>query len=178
MLNNQTSRTNIMVKAALLTALSVILTRFFSVMILPTVRVGFGSIPLGMAGIMFGPVVGGVVGFVSDIIGVLILPQGAFHPGFTLSSILQGVIPGLIFLMIRKTAGTKDLITFKRIFATEVIVQLIIGVFLNTIWLSGLYGKGFFVLLPNRLINITLALAVNTVISYNLLKQLYRYQIA
>ncbi len=172
------NKTAIMVKAALLVALSVILTRFLAIMVTPTIRVGFGSIPVGMAGIMFGPIIGGMVGFLADIIGVLINPMGSFHPGFTLSSVLQGLIPGLIFLGFKKASAKTEVITFQKIFAAEFITQLIVGVCLNTFWLTSLYGKGFFVLLPARLVNIALALTINTVITYTLLKQLYKYRLA
>lgn len=94
--------TSVLVKASILAAISVVLTRALSIMVplggLPALRVGFGSIPLIMAGMMFGPVVGGVVGVVADLVGVMMNPMGgSFFPGFTLSSALYGVISGLMF---------------------------------------------------------------------------------
>lgn len=99
-------RTNVIVKAGFLATVSVVLTRFFSLMLLlgglPALRVGFGSIPLIMAGMMFGPVVGGITGVVSDIVGYMINPMGgAFFPGFTLSAALYGIISGLLFKKIK-----------------------------------------------------------------------------
>lgn len=98
--------TKVLVKASLLTAISIILTRFFSYMIplggLPALRVGFGTIPLIIGGMMFGPIVGGVIGAVSDIVGYMINPMGgAFFPGFTLTAALYGVFAGILFKKIK-----------------------------------------------------------------------------
>lgn len=94
--------TSVLVKAALLAAVSIILTRFFSYMIpiggLPALRIGFGNIPLIIAGMMLGPVVGGVVGVISDLVGFMINPMGGmFFPGFTLTAALYGIISGVLF---------------------------------------------------------------------------------
>lgn len=94
--------TKVLVKAGFLATVSIVLTRFFSLMIplggLPALRVGFGSIPLIMAGMMFGPVVGGITGIVADVVGYMINPMGGtFFPGFTLTAALYGIISGLLF---------------------------------------------------------------------------------
>lgn len=119
--------TKTLVASSLLTAISIILTRVFAIMVplggLPALRVGFGEIPLMITGILFGPIAGGLAGAASDLIGVLINTQGAFFPGFTLSSILWGVIPGLFYTIIRKT---KPKFNFN-IINTIVILLLAIG---------------------------------------------------
>lgn len=94
--------TQVVVKAALLAAASIILTRFFSYMIplggLPALRIGFGNVPLIIAGMMLGPVAGGIVGVVSDLVGFMINPMGGMYfPGFTLTAALYGVISGILF---------------------------------------------------------------------------------
>ena len=80
--------TSVLVKAGFLATVSIVLTRFLSIMLLlgglPALRVGFGNIPIIMSGMMFGPVVGGLTGVVADIVGYLINPMGGtFFPGFT-----------------------------------------------------------------------------------------------
>lgn len=103
--NKRRIATSIIVKASLLATISIILTRFLSPMIplggVPALRIGFGSIPLILSGMMFGPVVGAITGVVADLAGVLINPQGSFFPGFTLSSALFGVISGLLFFKLK-----------------------------------------------------------------------------
>ncbi|MGF7058734.1 folate family ECF transporter S component [Brassicibacter mesophilus] len=120
--------TRTLVGASLLTGISIILTRAFSVILplagLPALRFGFGEIPLAVTGILFGPLAGGLSGAVADILGVIINPQGAFFPGFTLSSILWGVIPGIIYKLIRKRMFR---INFN-IINTSVLIGLAFGV--------------------------------------------------
>ncbi len=98
--------TSVLVKASLLTAISIVLTRFFSYMIplggMPALRIGFGNVPLIAAGMMFGPLVGGAVGVVADLIGYVLNPMGgAYFPGFTVSAALYGVLSGLLFKRFR-----------------------------------------------------------------------------
>jgi ECF transporter S component (folate family) len=98
--------TTVIVKAALLAAASIVLTRFFSYMIplggLPALRIGFGTVPLIIAGMMLGPLAGGIVGVVSDLTGFLINPMGSmFHPGFTVTAALYGVLSGVLFKKIK-----------------------------------------------------------------------------
>ena len=99
--------TSVLVKAGLLAALSIVFTRVFSFMIplagLPALRIGFGTLPITISGILFGPLVGGLVGMVSDLVGFMINPMGgSYFPGFTLSAALEGIIPGLLFYWIKK----------------------------------------------------------------------------
>ncbi len=85
---------------ALLVALAVVLTRFASVRIaiggVEGIRLGFGALPIIMAGVYFGPLAGGVVGAVADVVGFFLSPMGAYMPHFTLTSALTGAIPGLV----------------------------------------------------------------------------------
>ncbi|MDH8677225.1 folate family ECF transporter S component [Fusibacter bizertensis] len=102
MQKKRTISTSAIVKAALLATISIVLTRFLSLMLvlggLPALRVGVGSIPLIMSGMMFGPVVGGITGVVADIVGYMINPMGGtYFPGFTVSAALYGVIAGILF---------------------------------------------------------------------------------
>ena len=87
--NNMDIRT--VVKAGSLVAISIVMTRFVSIMVpiggAQGLRISFGEVPIILAGYMFGPVVGGITGIAADILGMLINPQGPYYPGFTISSI-------------------------------------------------------------------------------------------
>ncbi len=104
--NKKIIDTRALVGASLLTAISIVLTRVFSIILpiagLPALRIGFGEIPILISGIIYGPLLGGITGAIADLIGVMVNPQGAFFPGFTLSSILWGVIPGVLYSLIKK----------------------------------------------------------------------------
>lgn len=143
----------VLARAAILTALSVILTRFFSIMLTENLRIGLGTLPIMLSGFMFGPVVGGITGFVADAVGVLINPMGSFHPGFTLSSILQGLLPGLVSMFLMKD---KKKLTMSALILSIVLVYLGVHLLLNTLWLSQLFGNAFLVVLPTRVLKVVL----------------------
>jgi ECF transporter S component (folate family) len=133
---------------ALMATVSIILTRFFSFMLLNnTIRISFGDVPIILAGIFLGPVAGAVTGVVSDLLGILIRAQGGFFPGFTLSAALTGFIPGLFFMNYKLESNL-----LVRIISAVLITDIIVSLGLNTLWLSIMFGKAFLVLLPARLI--------------------------
>ncbi len=99
--NKEVFSVRILVITALLIAISIILTRFFSIS-MPTLRIGFGDVPVILGGMFFGPLVGAVTGALSDFIGYLINPMGGtYFPGFTVSAALRGAIPGFLFIVMR-----------------------------------------------------------------------------
>lgn len=98
--------TKTLTSLSFLTAVSIILARIFGLVIpivgFPALKINFSNIPLILAGISYGPIAGFLSGAIADIIGYMINPQGgAYFPGFTLSSALAGMIPGLIYKLIR-----------------------------------------------------------------------------
>ena len=54
-----------------------------------------------LIGMFFGPLAGGISGLVADLVGATVFPQGAFFPGFTISSMLWGIIPGVFYSIIK-----------------------------------------------------------------------------
>lgn len=167
-----------LVRAAFLTAISIVLTRFLSVTLpitgLPAIRVGFGRAPIVMSGLLFGPILGGITGAAADVIGMLINPTGVYHPGFTISAILDGVIPGLLAILYRRRAKHANYFTVGRIFTAEFILTILNSIILNTLWLTQLLGRAYMILLPARLINALVNLPIQTFIVYTLLKYLGR----
>lgn len=94
-----------LVASALFVAISVILAQFrFYIPLFgfPSVRFSISEIPIFLAGSLFGPIYGAMVGFASDIISFMLTSSGAYHFGFTLNAILVGFIPGVVFYLIRK----------------------------------------------------------------------------
>ena len=128
------------VYVAFLVALDVILTRFLSIQT-QFLRIGFGILPVAVAGIAFGPLWGGVCGTLGDVLGMLVYPSGAFFPGFTVTAMLTGVIFGL---MVHKSPS------FLRIIAASAAVCVLLNLLLDTLWLDVLYGSGYLAILPAR----------------------------
>ena len=81
-----------LVTMGLLVALQIILSRFFSINAW-NFKIGFSFLPIAVAGMLFGPLVGGMTGFVADFIGSLM--QFGFNPFFCPPPILYGLFGGL-----------------------------------------------------------------------------------
>ena len=87
--------TRAMASCALLAALSVVLARFIVPMPNETTRFSIEAVPIFLAGMLFGPVAGGLVGFTADLVGCLFSGYG-YNPLFCVPPILYGVTAGLL----------------------------------------------------------------------------------
>ncbi len=155
-----------LVLASFLAALNIILTRFASIMLAGgSIRLGFGSIPLILSGILLGPFGGALTGVVSDLLGVLILSQGAFHPGFTLSSALTCIIPGLVVMI-----HPKKRFSFTTIAISNILVYVVISLGLNSYWLSQLFGDAFIAVMAGRALAQGIVTVISTFLIYGLCK--------
>lgn len=155
-----------LVVASLLAGLSIILTRFASIMLAGgTIRLGFGSLPLILSGIVLGPFAGALTGIVSDLLGVLIMSQGSFHPGFTLSAALTGMIPALVVM-----ASPKKKFSFATIAIANLLVYVVVSLGLNSYWLSQLFGRAFIVLVSGRALAQGIVAVISTFLIYGLCK--------
>ncbi|MCI8390536.1 MAG: folate family ECF transporter S component [Roseburia sp.] len=150
---------------AMFAAIAVVLG-MFSVEIGPYIRIGFSSIPNGLVSYLFGPVAGSLFAGTLDIIKYVIKPSGAFFPPMTLVTMLAGLIYGCMYY--------KKSITLPRVLAAKFLVMLICNVILNTLCLSMLYGKGFFVLLPARALKNLIMWPVDSLVFYTVAKALER----
>lgn len=152
--------------AALFVSLSIILTRYASIMPLPSIRIGFGSLPIQVAGIFLGPLAGAAVGLIADPLGYILNPIGTYHLGFTLSSVLNGFIPGLLVLYMKRYLRKQQKGLSKHSFlwvslATTFILTIVCSALLNTLWLSQLLGSDYTVLLVGRLPAVMLTAVVH-----------------
>ena len=98
------------------------------------------------AAIMFGPVEAAIVYSLGDLIGALILPFGPYHPGFTICAAVMGFLFGL-FLNKRPLeifGGSfewKAIRFFPNMLVPVLINCLVLGLVVNTLWVSQLYGS-------------------------------------
>ena len=130
-----------LVLLALLTALYIVLERFLSFSMW-NMRIGFAFAALAIAGMVCGPLSAGLVGALGDILGMMLFPSGPYFPGFTLNAFLTGAVFGLF---LHKTQNKE------RIFCAVAINQLVLSLFLQTLWISITYGASYKALLPTRL---------------------------
>lgn len=167
---NRKMTTRTIVLGGLLVAISIVLTRMFGFMIFDgTVRISFGNVPIALSGIILGPFAGFLVGAIADILGIMVVSHhGTPHLGFTLSSALQGLIPALILYKPYNNENiTKTKLSILIILST-VISSVVVSLGLNTLWLSQLQGKAFFVLLPNRIAS-TILIGAGSIVILNTL---------
>lgn len=147
-----------LVLCGLMAALAIVLSIVASISIGPYVKIGFSGIPNRIVEFLFGPVVGCIFGGALDLLKFMIKPDGPFFFGFTFNVMLAGLIYGC--LLYHKP------LSIKRIVIAEFLVKLIVNCGLNTLWISTLYGKAFFVLLPMRLLKNVIMLPIDSAIVF------------
>ena len=150
-------KTKSLVTMAVLLSLAVVLG-FISIQVTESLRVGFAFLPNALAGQLFGPVGGMVVGGLADILKYLVKPTGPFFPGFTISGILGGLIYGLV--LFRKP------VALPRIILCHVLIGVFVNMLLNTYWLTLLYGNSFLAIWPARIVSNLITLPVNIMLHF------------
>ena len=138
-MNHFTSRT--LALSGVLIALNVVLSRFVSIPVGNSLRISVAQIPVILAGIWFGPVIGGLTGMIGDLIGTAINGY-APNPFITFSATLVGVIPALLAPYIRKNAEN-SFNRFLRFLPVIALTMLITSQGLTTLGLSVMYGMPF-----------------------------------
>ena len=141
--------------AAMLTAVAVILG-FFKIPITSLIEIRFQSIPVKLAGMLMGPFVGGTVGILTDVLSYLVRPTGAFFPGFTITSLVTGVIFALFLY--------KKPFSMFRVAMAELTTGLLCSMLLNTLWLSILYKTPYLTTFMARLPKELVMLPINILI--------------
>ena len=101
--------TKVMAYCALLTALSVVLARLVIPMPNAFTRFSIEAVPIFLAGMLFGPLPGALVGFAADFIGCLFSGYG-YNPLFCVPPILYGLAGGLLTLITGKKTNLVALI--------------------------------------------------------------------
>lgn len=123
-----------------------------------SLKVGITVLPVILAAVLYGPVYGGMVGAIADLLPALLFPKGPFVIWFTLIGALFGVIPGLFFL---KNQAPKP----KRLLLAIATGQLICSVLLNTFLLMNLYGLPYQIIYV-RLLNQAIMIPIYSILTY------------
>lgn len=119
-----------------LIALNVVLSRIITI---PGI-ISFGGFPIIFGGVVFGPIVGGIVGAVGDIVSFIVRPTGAFMPHFVLTSALTGIIPGVLTKALRNDLDNPKL---WKIFIAILVGQVITSVIMVPYFRQILFGHPF-----------------------------------
>ncbi len=142
----------------------------FTVNVSDLLKIGFSFLPIAAAGALFGPVVGGVVGAVGDVLGYFIRPTGPYFPGFTLDAFVSGFLYGLV--LYRKAVKPV------RTVAAKVLVTLAVNMLLNPFWLMILYGKAFFAVFTARIATNLAMIPIDAAMLFGMLKILEKSRVA
>lgn len=139
----------------MLVAFDVIFSRVLAINVL-TFKVGIGFAAIAVCAMLYGPVWAGICAALSDIIGALLFPTGAYFPGFTVTAALVGVIFGLLLYKKRPD--------FKRAFLAALCVGVCVTMLANTAMISFVYGPKFWPLFVTRLAEFGVMLALQTAV--------------
>lgn len=123
-----------LVGMALLIAMAILFRRVLTIH-LPIGIVSLAGFPIIMAGFLYGPVSGAIVGAVSDVLGFPLWPTGAYSPFFTLTSALTGFIPALFVHKVRARQQISLWMILIAIFTGQFITKvLLVPYFLNILF--------------------------------------------
>ena len=131
-----------------------------------TIKISFTAIPIALAAMLYGPVPAAIIGALTDIIGFMLMPKGAYMPGFTISMILIGIVYGIAFY------GEK--ITLPRVVIAQVINSVFINLLLGSVWFVVFYGFQFGAALTTRGIAESVMLPLNIALIFVVLKAAQR----
>ena len=131
---------------ALLAAVSIVLARLVIPMPNETTRFSLEAIPIFIAGMLFGPLPGALVGFVADFVGCLFSGYG-YNPLFCVPPVLYGLCAGLFRPMLAKKTSP---LTIALAFLPSITLGSILY---QSATLAYIYGKGAF--LPNFLLKLS-----------------------
>lgn len=136
---------------ALLVALNIILTRIFSVRVsfegIEGIRIGFGTLPVILAGVLLGGKQGFITGVIGDIIGFELNPTGFYLPTFTLVAGLNGMIAPLLI-----SRFCNGMISFKKLVIVIGINNIITSLILTPFLLQLHFGIPVIVTMPGRVV--------------------------
>ena len=81
---------------SMLIAVSIVLSRLLGFYATESLRVSFEYFPIILAGIIFGPIAGAVVGGLSDLLGSVLFSGMGFFPPLIVGPIMAGLLSGLL----------------------------------------------------------------------------------
>ena len=136
-MKKQVFNTKSLVAASLLSAVSIILSRFCVIYFTDSLRLSFGNIPILITGFLFGPVAGALVGAVTDILGSALFSGFGWYPPLTVTPVLIGLIAGLFRPLVMKNRR------FLPILGSTLTANGLGTILWSTFALSRLYGTPF-----------------------------------
>lgn len=154
---------------ALLAAISVVLARLIIPMPNASTRFSIEAVPIFMAGMLFGPMSGGIVGFSADLVGCLFSGYG-YNPIFCLPPILYGVFGGLFRHFLGKNVSIPRLIVAflpPIVFGSILYQSFALAFVYNS---KGSIGASLIYFLSTRSVQFVVTMVLDALVIYSLFK--------
>lgn len=156
-----------LVIAAVLASLNLVLNQF-TIPVSQLLEISFDFLAAAAIGYLCGPWLGAMAGFITDLLGYFLRPNGPYFPGWTLSAILVGVLYGL-WLYHRP-------LKLWRVVLCKLNMVLLFNFLLTPLWLHITYGQSFVVLSSLRLVKNIIKFPVDIILLMLVLKTCERVQ--
>ncbi|MBB5335466.1 folate family ECF transporter S component [Pectinatus brassicae] len=163
----QKSSVSFIILSGIFMALTIIFTHIFAIQT-PFMRFSFGFLPIAVYAINAGSFKTAIMAGLADILGCLLFEPGLYYPGFTISSIITGLIYGYFF--------SRKNITLPVMGGCFLLTFLLVDLFLNTFWLTQLYHKAATVFLYGRFIKGIVLLPIHIWLFYIIYKVIIKYK--
>lgn len=155
--------TKTLTACALLAALAVVLGRLLIPMPNDFTRFSIEAVPIFLAGMFFGPLAGGLVGFVQDFVGCLFSGYG-YNPILCIPPIFYGVCAGLFRPLLQKNYSVWSI-------ALAFLPSVVLGSILyQSMALGIVYKKGFWYFFSTRSVQFAITYVLDVAIVYALCK--------
>ena len=178
--NNSAAKNNIrvfgtvavMTASAILAALSIILGKFLSIPVGNSIRIGFENLPIVIASILFGPVIGAATAVAADIVGC-ILHGYPINPIITVGALCIGLISGYVYRQIAKNdtehISTDRSMHWVKIFISVVTAYAIGSMVIKSLGLYIAYGTPFQTIVF-RVVNASVSAVIDATIVWALMQ--------
>ena len=156
----------ILTQVAILLAMEVILSRFFSIAT-PVTKFSFAFVPLAICGALFGPVYGGIMGALADLLGAILFPIGPYFPGYTLNNALHGVALGVAMKEGRRK--------WWQLVLALVFNHVAVGIFLAALWGHMLTGNPYWAVVTARVVQAVVMAPVQFIVLRLMMNPVEKY---
>lgn len=156
------SRLKKIILAAILLALTIVLSRFLSIKT-PLMKLSFEFLPTMICATWLGWKWTVLMKVLADLIGATLFPSGAFFIGYTITTAVAGLLYGLLLYHPTPTRPSYRRYVL-RVAIALIVVALIANLALNTIWTSITSGQAFWPLLVGRVYKNLITIPVHFVI--------------
>lgn len=153
----------VLTASALLVAISIVCGKLLAFNVGFILRFSFENMPIMLASMAFGPMIGGLTAVAADLIGCLIVGY-EINPLVTLGALLIGVISGLVYRLVRK------LPTLAGVIITVIPTHIVGSVFVKTVGLAKFYEMPFWTLVAWRGLNYLIIATLEILLLYYLFK--------